>query len=199
MGFFKNREKKKIEKRQRRLEAGSKFWQKYYRRKDHREGRRMYRKKCRACPLDPNLIVFEAFQGKFYTCSPKALFEEILNDPAYAGYRFVWSFLNPGKHRYLTRNKRVTLVKKGSEKYYEVMATAKYRISNSTNSVTTPVRKGQVYIQTWHGTPLKRLGLDIVRDGNTAQSLKEIHSQYRKDRMFHLHYLHNLHLILYNA
>ena len=181
MGFFKNRKKRKIEKRKQRLESGSKFWQKYYRRKDHRTGRRMYRKKCRACPIDPNLIVFEAFQGKFYTCSPKALFEEIVNDPAYAGYRFVWSFINLPKHRYLTRNKRVTLVKKGSEKYYEVMATAKYRISNSTNSVTTPVRKGQVYIQTWHGTPLKRLGLDIVRDGNTAQSLKEIHSQYRRE------------------
>lgn len=181
MGFFKNRKKRKIEKRERRLNAGSRFWQRYYRIHDHIEGRRMYRKKCRACPIDPNLIVFEAFQGKFYTCSPKALFEEIVNDPAYAGYRFAWIFIHAQKHKYLTRNKRVTVVKKGTEKYYEVMATAKYRISNSTNNVTVPVRKGQVYIQTWHGTPLKRLGLDIVRDGNSAQSLKEIHAQYRKE------------------
>lgn len=180
MGFWQDRKKRKAEKKKARLE-GSVFWWKYYRFTDRLSGRFSYAKKCMACPIDPNLIVFEAFQGKYYTCSPKAIFEEMLNDPAYEGYRFVWSFNNTKKHNYLTRNKRVTLVKRGSEKYYEVMATAKYRITNSTNNAVVPVRKGQVYIQTWHGTPLKRLGLDIVRDGNTAQSLKEIHGLYRKE------------------
>ena len=94
MGLFKAIEKRKKEKRKARLEQGSAFWQKYYRFSDRIRGRRRYRKKCRACPIDPNLIVFEAFQGKYYTCSPKAMFEEMLNDPAYAGYRFVWSFVN---------------------------------------------------------------------------------------------------------
>ena len=181
MGLFKAIGKRKKEKRKARLEQGSAFWQKYYRFSDRIRGRRRYRKKCRVCPIDPNLIVFEAFQGKYYTCSPKAMFEEMLNDPAYAGYRFVWSFVNTRKHKYLTRNKRVTLVQRGSEKYFEVMASAKYRVTNSTNNPMTPVRKGQVYIQTWHGTPLKRLGLDIVRDGNAAQSLKEIHGLYKKE------------------
>jgi len=181
MGLFTAIEKRKKEKRKARLERGSAFWQKYYRFSDRLRGRRIYRKKCRSCPIDPNLIVFESFQGKHYTCSPKAMFEELLNDPAYAGYRFVWSFVNTKKHRYLLKNSRITLVKRGSEKYYDVMATAKYRITNSTNPLTVPVRKGQIYIQTWHGTPLKRLGLDIVRDGNAAQSRKEIHSLYRRE------------------
>ncbi|MCH5272754.1 MAG: CDP-glycerol glycerophosphotransferase family protein [Lachnospiraceae bacterium] len=180
MGFWKERKKRKAEKRQERLEKGG-FWWKYYRFVDRFLGRLCYARKCMACPIDPNLIVFEAFQGKYYACSPKAMFEEMLNDPAYAGYRFVWSFTNCRKHMYLTRNKRVTLVKRGSEKYYEVMASAKYRITNSTNPLTVPVRKGQTYIQTWHGTPLKRLGLDIERDGNAAQSLKEIHALYRRE------------------
>lgn len=180
MGFWKDRKKRKAERRARRLEKGG-FWWKYYRFTDRIRGRWNYAKKCMACPIDPNLIVFEAFQGKYYACSPKAIFEEMLNDPAYAGYRFVWSFTNCRKHKYLTRNKRVTLVGRGSKKYYEVMATAKYRITNSTNPVTVPVRKGQIYIQTWHGTPLKRLGLDIVRDGNAAQSLREIHDLYKRE------------------
>lgn len=180
MGFWKKRKQRKAEKRKKRLETSG-FWWKYYRFTDRLRGRISYAKKCMACPIDPNLIVFEAFQGKNYSCSPKAMFEEMLNNPAYAGYRFVWSFTNCRKHKYLTRNKRVTLVKRGSEKYYEVMASAKYRITNSTNPFTVPVRKGQTYIQTWHGTPLKRLGLDIERDGNAAQSLKEIHSLYRRE------------------
>lgn len=180
MGYWQDRKKRKAEKKKARLEDNG-FWWKYYRFTDRLRGRFSYAKKCMACPIDPNLIVFEAFQGKYYACSPKAIFEEMLNDPAYAGYRFVWSFTNTRRHTYLTRNKRVTLVKRGSDKYYEVMASAKYRITNSTNNPATPVRKGQTYIQTWHGTPLKRLGLDIVRDGNAAQSLKEIHGLYRKE------------------
>lgn len=180
MSFWKDRKKRKSQRRKDRLEKGG-FWRNYYRFWDRVRGRRKYAKKCRNCGIDPNLIVFEAYQGKYYTCSPKAMFEEMLNDPAYAGYRFVWSVLNTRKHKYLTRNKRVTLVTRNSDKYYEVMATARYRISNSTNPVTVPVRKGQTYIQTWHGTPLKRLGLDIKVDGNAAQSLKEIHRQYKKE------------------
>lgn len=181
MGFWQDKRKRKAEKRKKRLESGSAFWWKYYRFTDRNRGRFQYAKKCMVCPIDPNLIVFEAFQGKYYSCSPKAMFEEMLNDPAYAGYRFVWSFTNTRKHKYLTRNKRVTLVQRGSERYFEVMAAAKYRVTNSTNNPMTPVRKGQVYIQTWHGTPLKRLGLDIARDGNAAQSRKEIHALYRRE------------------
>lgn len=180
MSFWKERKKRKAEKRKMRLEQGG-FWLRYYRFTDHVTGRFRYRKKCLACPIDPNLIVFESFQGKYYSCSPKAIFEEMLKNPEYAGYRFVWSFTNCRKHKYLTRNKRVSLVGRGSKKYYEAMATARYRISNSTNPVTVPIRKGQTYIQTWHGTPLKRLGLDIERDGNAAQSLKEIHEQYVRE------------------
>ena len=80
MSFFKKIGKRKKEKRKARLEQGSAFWQKYYRFSDRIRGRRRYRKKCRFCPIDPNLIVFEAFQGKYYTCSPKAMFEEMLNE-----------------------------------------------------------------------------------------------------------------------
>ena len=175
-----DRKKRKAELRKQRLAEGGK-WESFYRKKDQRAGKRAYRKKCRACPIDPNLIVFESFQGKSYSCSPKAMFEELLQNPDYEGYRFVWSFLNTRKHKYLTRNHRVSLVTRNSAAYYEALATARYRISNSSNPVTVPVRKGQTYIQTWHGTPLKRLGLDIERDGNAAQSLTEIHEQYKNE------------------
>ena len=128
-------------------------------------------------------MVFEAFKGKQYTCSPKALFEEMVQNPAYGGYRLVWSFSGSviKKYEFLKEYRNVTLVKKGTQKYYEVMATAKYRVTNSTNPKTIPVRKGQTYIQTWHGTPLKRLGCDIVLEGNGSQSVKEIHKMYREE------------------
>jgi len=182
MGFFKNIKKKKSALRRARIQR-NKAWGRYYRFWDRARGLSIFKRKCLACPIDPNLIVFEAFKGKQYTCSPKALFEEMVQDPAYAGYRLVWSFSGAviKKYEFLKEYRNVTLVKKGTPKYYEVMATAKYRVTNSTNPKTIPVRKGQTYIQTWHGTPLKRLGCDIVLEGNGSQSVKEIHKMYREE------------------
>ena len=182
MSLFKNIKKKKSARRRARIQR-SKAWGRYYRFRDRARGLSIFKRKCLACPIDPNLVVFEAFKGKQYTCSPKALFEEMVQNPDYAGYRLVWSFSGAviKKYEFLKEYHNVTLVKKGTEKYYEVMATAKYRVTNSTNPKTIPVRKGQVYIQTWHGTPLKRLGCDIVLEGNGSQSVKEIHKMYREE------------------
>ncbi len=182
MGFFKSMKKRRAARRRARLQR-NKAWGKYYLFWDRTRGLSIFKRKCLACPIDPNLVVFEAFKGKQYTCSPKALFEEMVQNPAYAGYRMVWSFSGAviKKYEFLKEYRNVTLVKKGTEKYYEVMATAKYRVTNSTNPRTIPVRKGQIYIQTWHGTPLKRLGCDIVLEGNGSQSVKEIHEMYRRE------------------
>ena len=182
MSFFKKLKQKKSALRRARIQR-NKAWGRYYRFWDRARGLSIFKRKCLACPIDPNLVVFEAFKGKQYTCSPKALFEEMVQNPAYAGYRLVWSFSGAviKKYEFLKEYRNVTLVKKGTEKYYEVMATAKYRVTNSTNPKTIPVRKGQVYIQTWHGTPLKRLGCDIVLEGNGSQSVKEIHKMYREE------------------
>ncbi len=182
MSFFKNMKRKKAARRRARIQK-SKAWERYYIFRDRVRGRFIFRWKCLVCPIDPNLIVFESFKGKQYTCSPKALFEEMVQNPAYAGYRLVWSFSGSviKKYEFLKQYRNVTLVKRGTEKYYEVMATAKYRVTNSTNPRTIPVRKGQTYIQTWHGTPLKRLGCDIVLEGNGSQSVKEIHKMYRRE------------------
>ena len=180
--FFNRKKMSKAAKRRARIQR-SKRWQKYYIFRDRLRGLWIFKWKCFQCPIDPNLIVFESFKGKQFTCSPKALFEEMVQNPAYAGYRLVWSFSGTviKKYTFLSEYKNVSVVKKGTKRYYELMATAKYRITNSTNPRTIPVRKGQTYIQTWHGTPLKRLGCDIVLEGNGSQSVKEIHKMYRRE------------------
>ncbi|MBO4827009.1 MAG: CDP-glycerol glycerophosphotransferase family protein [Prevotella sp.] len=48
--------------------------------------------------------------------------------------------------------------------YYYHMLTSKFILSNARlNQRMMHKRKGQVYLQTWHGTALKRLGTDIKR------------------------------------
>ena len=55
-----------------------------------------------------------------------------------------------------------TGVLRGTQEYYEALARSKYLISNDDMQAPFRKRDGQVYLQTWHGTPLKRIGFDIT-------------------------------------
>ena len=54
-----------------------------------------------------------------------------------------------------------TAVLRGTQEYYEALARSKHLISNDDMQAPFRKRDGQVYLQTWHGTPLKRIGFDI--------------------------------------
>jgi CDP-glycerol glycerophosphotransferase len=54
-----------------------------------------------------------------------------------------------------------TGVLRGTQEYYETLARSKYLVSNDDMQAPFHKRKGQIYLQTWHGTPLKRIGFDI--------------------------------------
>lgn len=47
-----------------------------------------------------------------------------------------------------------------SRRYWELMARAKYFVNNVNFADEVVKRKGQVHLQTHHGTPLKRMGID---------------------------------------
>ena len=51
----------------------------------------------------------------------------------------------------------------GSSKWVRLLATAKFIVSNNNLPEFFVKREGQTYLQTWHGTPLKRLGHDTSR------------------------------------
>ena len=58
---------------------------------------------------------------------------------------------------------RDTAVLAGTEAYYEALARCRYVISNDDMPGHFRKRDGQTYLQTWHGTPLKKIGFDIER------------------------------------
>jgi CDP-glycerol glycerophosphotransferase len=49
----------------------------------------------------------------------------------------------------------------GTEDYFEALARSRYVISNDDMPAFYLKRDTQVYVQTWHGTPLKKIGFDI--------------------------------------
>lgn len=139
----------------------------------------MYRKFYNAEQMNDKMVIFEAFQGRSYACSPKALYLAMLEDEAYKDYQFVWAVNNVEKHAYLKKNPNTKVVKRISNAYHKSLAQAKYIVFNSGLPQYVKLRKEQVYVQTWHGTPLKRLGCDIEASGSAAFNLKEIRKQYR--------------------
>ena len=51
----------------------------------------------------------------------------------------------------------------GSREWYRVLASARVLINNNNFPYYFRKREGQFYVQTWHGTPLKRLVFDVHR------------------------------------
>nr|WP_263313446.1 CDP-glycerol:glycerophosphate glycerophosphotransferase [Mammaliicoccus sp. Marseille-Q6498] len=110
-------------------------------------------------------IVFESFGGKNYSDSPKYVYEYMQNN--YPQYNYVWVFKKP-KENNISGN--AVKVAKGSSEYYKAYSEAAFWVSNARLPLYLNKKENQTYIQTWHGTPLKKLANDmkVVRMPNTT-------------------------------
>jgi CDP-glycerol glycerophosphotransferase len=131
--------------------------------------------------VNPKMIVFDSFMGRQYSDSPKAIYEYMLSQREYEDYEFVW-VAKKGEKKCFPKNSRTKIVEYNSNTYKKVYAEAKYWVSNSRLPEYLSKKRGQIYIQTWHGTPLKKLGFDIeVKGGNAMNTVKDIRRKYASD------------------
>ena len=103
-------------------------------------------------------IVFESYNGKSANDSPRAIFEamsaEQLDIPLY------WS----------VRDRRVDVpaggipVVEGTAQWHRALETSRIWINNNNFPHHVQKRPGQFYLQTWHGTPIKKLLMDQPRN-----------------------------------
>jgi CDP-glycerol glycerophosphotransferase len=61
-----------------------------------------------------------------------------------------------------------------SEEWYRALGRSKYLVNNNTFPVFFRKKPGQVYLQTWHGTPLKRIGFDTPVQRLTPSYLRTL-------------------------
>ena len=59
-----------------------------------------------------------------------------------------------------------TTVRPASRQYLAALGVARYVVANTHLPAYFRKRSGCLYLQTWHGTPLKRIGLDIPNPGD---------------------------------
>lgn len=116
-------------------------------------------------PVDKNVVLYESFAGNGMLCNPEAIFRGLRAAPDFSHLKHVWVLTskreNPNVVREFAHDPSVRFVRPSSRGYYRALATSGYLINNATFPVEFSKRPEQVYLNTWHGTPLKRMGYDI--------------------------------------
>lgn len=116
----------------------------------------LYRVLAFILPVKSNRVLFVAFHGRGVLDNPKAIYEYMKERQEYEGYELIFVLNKPVNG--------VRSVKYLSLPFFVKAATSKYWFFNCKMPAFLYKKKTQVYLQTWHGTPLKRLGHDIVVD-----------------------------------
>lgn len=111
---------------------------------------------CGLLPIKKNKIVASSFYGKGYSDNPKAIFEELRRRGE--DLDLVW-VTKPGQEDSLPDGVRP--VRYGSLRRIYELCTAKVWIDNCRKGAMKK-RKGQFYLQTWHGLALKRIEKDAA-------------------------------------
>ena len=106
-------------------------------------------------PLNRRTVVFENHMGQSYSDNPRYVSEELQRRNA--GFDIVWSFAGDSPPPVPAG---VRTVRRNSWGYFVALARAAYWVDNQglPANVTKPART--TYVQTWHGSALKRMGED---------------------------------------
>ncbi len=124
-------------------------------------------------PIKENIVLYEAFNGRGMLGNPLALFLQLNEDPCYNYLKHVWVLDNPKNHSILlsqyANKHNVHFIQYQSREYLKYLCQAKYLINNMTFPTYFSKKEGQIYINTWHGIPLKTLGFDMP-NGKTEAS-----------------------------
>lgn len=95
-------------------------------------------------PIDRKKILFMSYRGMYYNDSPKALYEEFVR--RHPDYHYVWALNSPRKDIGPAK-----IVRHGSLAEIYHLATARVWVDNKRKGEWLVKRKGQFYVQTWHG------------------------------------------------
>lgn len=134
----------------------------YFRAKTH------YIKYYEKLPLKEDVILLESQHGENASGNIFYLAKELCR-PEYD--RFTVYFVMRNKKAEATEKmfrqkgmEKIQVVSLASKEYFRLLATAKYLVNDTTFSPSFIKKEGQVYLNTWHGTPLKTLGKKVNND-----------------------------------
>lgn len=114
---------------------------------------------------DENCILFVSFAGKRFDDSPKAIYDEMIKLDKFKNLKYYWAFVDCDKFNPPQGEK----IRIDTFKYFWIAQKSKIWITNSAIERGLNFKKKQTfYINTWHGTPLKKIGKDEHSKSNKS-------------------------------
>jgi CDP-glycerol glycerophosphotransferase len=109
--------------------------------------------------------VYVAYDGRQYEGNVRAIYEELIrrgDDREHIWVVKDGAFVPPGSAELGAEGSiRPTVVRAGSREHYEALARSRNLITNAFLPTWFRAREDQRVVQTWHGTPAKRIGNDL--------------------------------------
>ncbi|GAB5053870.1 hypothetical protein PESHB5_03690 [Pediococcus parvulus] len=108
----------------------------------------------RLLPLQKKTAVFESYWGASFDDNPRAIYEYWYK--AHKDYKFIW----PVQDMSTEIGGPGIAIKQYSLQYWYYMATSKYFVQNTNFADQYAKRKGQIEVETLHGTFMKKMGFE---------------------------------------
>ncbi|MBD5115645.1 MAG: hypothetical protein HDT46_10705 [Ruminococcaceae bacterium] len=126
-------------------------------------------------PIQEKTVVYLAYRNNIMGGNPYAIFCELMKRPEYKDYKHIWVYgaeksLKDDTFERYRSYPNVICVKARTKEYCRYLATGQFIICNSAIPSWCLKREKQIYINTWHGTPLKTLGRNAKDRSNLSIS-----------------------------
>jgi CDP-glycerol glycerophosphotransferase len=128
-------------------------------------------------PFEQPTLIFESFGGRQVSDSPYAIYRLFVQ--LYPGFNFVWSIDKSQKK--FCRENQIPFVVRRTAKWVRTLEKASFWISNARFPAWVRKPNYVTYIQTWHGTPLKKLGLDIENVSMPGTTTAKYHANFVRE------------------
>ena len=131
----------------------------------------VYTKFYETLSVEENTVLVQSYGATGINGSPFYIVKELCNNPDYADLSIFVVAKKDNENSILELLQKsgcgkVKTVIFNSSEYCKLLASAKYLINNSTFPTYYIKKPGQIYLNTWHGTPLKALGRQIKNAPN---------------------------------
>lgn len=130
------------------------------------------------CKIDNKKILLEPGQGKNLNGNMFAFVREIANNNKWKDLNIDFvvtaSNINEAKKRFEFYGfNEINFVIRNSDEYIKSLATSKYLITDNSFPIYFIKKKEQVYLNTWHGTPLKYLGRSDLKNSVSIGNIQK--------------------------
>jgi len=150
-------------------------------REQKQAARARYKEFLTTLPVDPKTVVLEARNGRAIDGNIYYVLQELLQGADYRDLQIYVVTEDDTAERSMRAktaalpgaNERIRYIRLLSEDYYRRMATAGYIVNDATIANFFIKREGQIYLNVWHGTPLKTMGRRVSHEPHATGNVQK--------------------------